>query len=183
MEAVLAARRIHKNETIATHAVERLFSVCLGKNWNPRTKFSYQTYMLLRANGAILQMLESTWNKKEFWKFLVPVQRRHMESSTRRDELQTKRFGLCSLSERCFAGHRQTRENSCWADTARNEPLPSGLYVQIMKSLYGLLRISWCAPTGDCHSFTKIVSKQYDREIVSRFHFFQQGLWSRHDHW
>ncbi|CAA3009750.1 pentatricopeptide repeat-containing At3g22690 [Olea europaea subsp. europaea] len=64
MEAVLAARRIHKNETIATHAVERLFSVCLGKNWNPRTKFSYQTYMLLRANGAILQMTQT--NKREF---------------------------------------------------------------------------------------------------------------------
>ncbi|XP_057771651.1 pentatricopeptide repeat-containing protein At3g22690-like [Salvia miltiorrhiza] len=40
---------------------------------------------------------------------------------------------------------------------------------------------------SDCHSFAKMVSKVYDREIVvrdnNRFHFFQQGLCSCRDYW
>ncbi|XP_057771640.1 pentatricopeptide repeat-containing protein At3g22690 [Salvia miltiorrhiza] len=40
---------------------------------------------------------------------------------------------------------------------------------------------------SDCHSFAKMVSKVYDREIVvrdnKRFHFFQQGLCSCRDYW
>lgn len=39
----------------------------------------------------------------------------------------------------------------------------------------------------DCHSFAKMVSEVYDREIVvrdnKRFHFFQQGLCSCRDYW
>ncbi|KAL5849832.1 hypothetical protein ACOSQ4_007845 [Xanthoceras sorbifolium] len=40
---------------------------------------------------------------------------------------------------------------------------------------------------SDCHSFAKLVSKIYDREIVirdnNRFHFFQQGFCSCRDFW
>ena len=40
---------------------------------------------------------------------------------------------------------------------------------------------------SDCHSFTKMASTIYDREIVvrdnNRFHFFRQGLCSCHDYW
>ncbi|XP_047950952.1 pentatricopeptide repeat-containing protein At3g22690 [Salvia hispanica] len=40
---------------------------------------------------------------------------------------------------------------------------------------------------SDCHSFAKMVSKVYDREIVvrdnKRFHFFKQGLCSCHEYW
>lgn len=40
---------------------------------------------------------------------------------------------------------------------------------------------------SDCHSYAKLVSKIYDREIVirdnNRFHFFQQGMCSCSDYW
>ncbi|XVF63069.1 hypothetical protein PTKIN_Ptkin09bG0059200 [Pterospermum kingtungense] len=40
---------------------------------------------------------------------------------------------------------------------------------------------------SDCHSFAKLVSKIYDREIIvrdnNRFHFFQRGVCSCNDYW
>lgn len=53
-----------------------------------------------------------------------------------------------------------------------------GMPIRIVKNL----RIC-----SDCHSFTKLVSKVYDREIIvrdnNRFHFFKQGLCSCCDYW
>ncbi|KAK2980630.1 hypothetical protein RJ640_011438 [Escallonia rubra] len=53
-----------------------------------------------------------------------------------------------------------------------------GMPVRVVKNL------RMCS---DCHSFAKLVSKVYDREIVvrdnNRFHFFRQGLCSCSDYW
>lgn len=53
-----------------------------------------------------------------------------------------------------------------------------GLPIRVVKNL------RMCS---DCHSFAKIVSKVYAREIVirdnNRFHFFRQGLCSCRDYW
>ncbi|KAL8504012.1 hypothetical protein ACS0TY_022661 [Phlomoides rotata] len=56
--------------------------------------------------------------------------------------------------------------------------LGRGMPVRVVKNL----RMCW-----DCHSYAKMVSKVYDREIVvrdnNRFHFFRQGLCSCCDYW
>ena len=61
---------------------------------------------------------------------------------------------------------------------------------------YGLITTGQCIPIrvvknlrmcSHCHSFAKLVSKLYNKEITvrdnNRYHFFKEGFYSYRDYW
>ncbi|KZV56278.1 pentatricopeptide repeat-containing protein [Dorcoceras hygrometricum] len=99
----------------------------------------------------------------------------------------------CRLGE---AGYRPDLTNVLLDVDEREKEFLLGRHSEKLAIAFGLISSGQGMPIrvvknlrmcSDCHSFAKLVSKVYEREIVirdnNRFHFFRQGLCSCRDYW
>lgn len=99
----------------------------------------------------------------------------------------------CKLRD---AGHVPDLTNVMLDVNEQEKEYLLGRHSEKLAIAYGLISTGQCMPIrvvknlrmcSDCHSFTKLVSRVYEREIIvrdnNRFHFFRQGYCSCCDYW
>ncbi|KAL2508943.1 Pentatricopeptide repeat-containing protein [Forsythia ovata] len=199
--ALLAACRIHKNEKITTQALERLSESAKGK-----TGIQVLLSNIYASAGKWSDVANVRVHMKEKGLRKVPGSssievngvvheftsddKSHPEKAITDSMLQETNCRLRDLGyvpdltnvlqdideqEKEFLLSRHSEKQAIAFGLICSD---HGMPVRVVKNL------RMCS---DCHSFAKMVSQVYNREIIvrdnNRFHFFRQGLCSCHDYW
>ncbi|XP_060180242.1 pentatricopeptide repeat-containing protein At3g22690 [Lycium barbarum] len=199
--AFLAACKMHKNNEMATYAVDMISEsypdkvgihvllsniYALGGKWTDvaKVRMSMKERGIKKNPGS--SSIEVNGNIHEF---------------TSGDEFHPEHTHICLMLEemKCRvreAGHVPDLTNVLMDVDEQEKEFLLNRHSEKIAMAFGLIFTSQGHPIrivknlrmcSDCHSFAKFVSKVYDRHIVvrdnNRFHFFQGGLCSCGDYW
>ncbi|WMV47775.1 hypothetical protein MTR67_041160 [Solanum verrucosum] len=199
--AFLAACKMHKNEEIATYAVDMISEsspdkagihvllsniYALGGKWTDvaKVRMSMKERGIKKNPGS--SSIEVNGNIHEF---------------TSGDEFHPEHTHICLMLDEMNcrvreAGHVPDLTNVLLDVDEQEKDFLLNRHSEKIAMAYGLISTSQGHPIrivknlrmcSDCHSFAKFVSKVYHRHIVvrdnNRFHFFQGGLCSCGDYW
>lgn len=199
--ALLAACRIHKNEKMATHVVE-----ILSESAKEKTGIQVLLSNIYASAGKWRDVANVRMHMKEKGIQKVPGSssielngvvheftsdaESHPENALTDSMLQEMN---CRLRD---SGYVPDLTNVLQDIDKQEKEFLLSQHSEKQAIAFGLIHSEHGTPIrvvknlrmcSDCHSFAKMVSKIYDREIVvrdnNRFHFFQQGLCSCHDFW
>lgn len=199
--AFLAACKMHKNDEMATYAVDMISEsspdkagihvllsniYALGGKWTDvaKVRMSMKERGIKKNPGS--SSIEVNGNIHEF---------------TSGDEFHPEHHHICLMLDEMNsrvreAGHVPDLTNVLMDVDEQEKKFLLNRHSEKIAMAFGLISTSQGHPIrivknlrvcSDCHSFAKFVSKVYDRHIVvrdnNRFHFFQGGLCSCGDYW
>ncbi|KAF3455649.1 hypothetical protein FNV43_RR00288 [Rhamnella rubrinervis] len=199
--SLLAACRTHKNEEMAAYAAERINELSSERSgiqvllsniyasagkWNDvaKVRLSLKEKGMCKVPGS--SSIEIDGMVHEF----TSSDDRHPENSHIESMLQEVN---CRLKD---AGHVPDLANILLDVDEHEKEYLLSRHSEKLAIAFGLISTAPGMPIrvaknlrmcSDCHSFAKLVSKIYNREIAvrdnNRFHFFRQGLCSCSDYW
>ncbi|KAI3469604.1 hypothetical protein Pfo_026267 [Paulownia fortunei] len=199
--AFLGACRIHKNEKMATHAAEMI-----TKSASDKTGIQVLLSNIYASAGKWGDVAKVRMHMKEKGMKKIPGSssievngvvheftsgdESHPENALTASMLQEIN---CRLRD---AGYAPDLTNVLLDIDEEEKEFLLSRHSEKLAIAFGLISSGQGVPVRvvknlrmclDCHSFAKMVSKVYNREIVirdnNRFHFFQQGLCSCRDYW
>ncbi|KAH6769932.1 LOW protein: PPR containing-like protein [Perilla frutescens var. hirtella] len=199
--AFLGACRKHKNEEMATHAAE-MMTKCDGDQTGLHVLLSniYASAGKWSDVARVRMEMKERGMKKTPGSSSIEVDG-VVHEFTSGDE--SHRENACTASMLAEidcrlrdAGYAPDLTNVLLEVDEQEKELLLSRHSEKLAIAYGLISSARQTPVrvvknlrmcADCHSFAKMVSEVYDREIVvrdnKRFHFFRQGLCSCRDYW
>ncbi|XP_052189535.1 pentatricopeptide repeat-containing protein At3g22690 [Diospyros lotus] len=199
--ALLAACRTHKNDTMAAYAADKI-----TKSGDCRSGIHVLLSNIYASAGKWTDVARVRLQMKEKGVNKVPgsssiaikgVVHEFTSGDESHPEMASIATMLTEMSCRLRdAGHVPDITNVLLHVDEEDKEFLLSRHSEKLAMAYGLLNTSPGMPIrvvknlricSDCHSFVKLVSKVYDREIVvrdnNRFHFFWQGECSCNDYW
>ncbi|KAA8548666.1 hypothetical protein F0562_000350 [Nyssa sinensis] len=199
--ALLAACRTHKNDKMAAYAAERITGLSCE-----RTGIHVLLSNIYASAGKWTDVARVRLQMKEKGARKLPgsssIEVRgiiHEFTSGDESHPEMTRIALMLHEMNCRlrdAGHVPDLTNVLLDVDEKEKEFLLSRHSEKLAMAFGLISTSQQAPIrivknlrmcSDCHSFAKLASKIYGREIVvrdnNRFHFFQQGLCSCNDYW
>ncbi|KAM3326556.1 pentatricopeptide repeat-containing protein [Capsicum chacoense] len=199
--AFLAACKMHKNDEMATYAIDMIsesspdkagIHVLLSNIYALRGKWTdvAKVRMSMKERGI----------KKNPGSSSIEVNG-NIHEFTSGDEFHPEHHNICLMLDEMNcrvreAGHVPDLTNVFIDVDEQEKEFALNRHSEKIAMAYGLISTTQGHPIrivknlrmcSDCHSFAKFVSKVYDRHIVvrdnNRFHFFQGGLCSCGDYW
>ncbi|PHT62130.1 hypothetical protein T459_34012 [Capsicum annuum] len=199
--AFLAACKMHKNDELATYAIDMIsesspdkagIHVLLSNIYALRGKWTdvAKVRMSMKERGI----------KKNPGSSSIEVNG-NIHEFTSGDEFHPEHHNICLMLDEMNcrvgeAGHVPDLTNVFIDVDEQEKEFLLNRHSEKIAMAYGLISTTQGHPIrivknlrmcSDCHSFAKFVSKVYDRHIVvrdnNRFHFFQGGLCSCGDYW
>ncbi|XAR57270.1 hypothetical protein NMG60_11025345 [Bertholletia excelsa] len=199
--ALLAACRTHKNEPMAAYVAERLAEladdrsgthVLLSNVYASAGRWSDVARVRLQMKEKGIQKVPGS-----SWVEMHGVVHEFTSGDVSHPEMRRVTPMLEEMTCRVRdAGHAPDLTNVLLDVDDREKEFLLGRHSEKLAMAFGLLNTSQGMPIrvvknlrmcSDCHSFAKLVSKVYEREIVVRdnlrFHFFRRGMCSCGDYW
>ncbi|XVF63066.1 hypothetical protein PTKIN_Ptkin09bG0059000 [Pterospermum kingtungense] len=197
----LAACRIHRNVDMAGYAVERIEELASDK-----TGIQVLLSNIYASSGKWTDVAKVRLQLKEKGARKVPGSSSveingEIHEFTCGDESHPEMIHITPMLDEMHcrvraAGHAPDLSNALVNVDEQEKEYLLGRHSEKLAMAFGLISTNKGMPIrvvknlricSDCHSFAKLVSKIYDREIIvrdnNRFHFFQRGVCSCNDYW
>ncbi|XVF28789.1 hypothetical protein REPUB_Repub15cG0061800 [Reevesia pubescens] len=199
--SLLAACRLHRNVDIAGYAAERIKELA-----SERTGIQVLLSNIYASAGQWTDVAKVRRQLKEKGAQKVPGSSSieingEIHKFTSGDESHPEMIHIAPMLDEMHcrvkaAGHAPDLTNVLLNVDEQEKEYLLSRHGEKLSMAFGLISTNQGMPIrvvknlricSDCHSFAKLVSKIYDREIIvrdnNRFHFFQGGACSCNDYW
>ncbi|KAB1669913.1 hypothetical protein ERO13_A10G118300v2 [Gossypium hirsutum] len=199
--SLLAACRMHRNLDMAGYATERMKELA-----SDRTGIQVLLSNIYASAGKWTDVAKVRLQLKEKGARKVPGSSSievngQIHEFTSGDESHPERMHIAAMLDEMHcrveaAGHAPDLSNVLLNVDEEEKEYVLSRHSEKLAIAFGLISTDQGTPIrvvknlricSDCHSFAKLVSKTYNREIIvrdnNRFHFFQRGVCSCNDYW
>ncbi|KAK6254907.1 hypothetical protein SCA6_016212 [Theobroma cacao] len=199
--SLLAACRMHRNVDMAAYAAERIKELA-----SERTGIQVLLSNIYASAGKWTDVAKVRLHLKEKGARKVPGSSSieingEIHEFTSGDESHPEMIHIAPMLDEMNcrvrdAGHAPDLSNVLLNVDEQEKEYLLSRHSEKLAMAFGLISTNQGMPIrvvknlricSDCHSFAKLASKIYDREIIvrdnSRFHFFQRGICSCNDYW
>ncbi|WRX19923.1 Pentatricopeptide repeat - like 10 [Theobroma cacao] len=199
--SLLAACRMHRNVDMAAYAAERIKELA-----SERTGIQVLLSNIYASAGKWTDVAKVRLHLKEKGARKVPGSSSieingEIHEFTSGDESHPEMIHIAPMLDEMNrrvrdAGHAPDLSNVLLNVDEQEKEYLLSRHSEKLAMAFGLISTNQGMPIrvvknlricSDCHSFAKLASKIYDREIIvrdnNRFHFFQRGICSCNDYW